>query len=55
MLSARVCVCVCVGCCIYFSFILSSLFCRFDFRRTNVNDANLERMKPDDVPDIVSE
>lgn len=54
--------CVCVllpvttGCC-YGFFVLMwclSLTCRFDLKNANVNDDNCEKMKAENLPDIVS-
>ena len=43
---------VCVGLLLYSvaNYLLSS----FDFTTTNLNDVNLELMKQDDIPDVVS-
>ena len=37
------CVCVCMDVSIY----------RFDLSKANLNDANLEKMNPADIPDVV--
>ena len=34
-------------------FPLKMMFCRFDFTKANLNDSNLEKMKPSDIPDVV--
>ena len=44
-------VCGCEGVRGSFQFLLCV---RFDLSRANLNDANLDKMSPDDVPDIVS-
>ena len=30
-------------------------WCRFDLSQANLNDVNLDKMNPDDIPDVVSQ
>ena len=58
-----VCVCVCVCVCTHAYVSVTAMccdiyyctfYCRFDLSKANLNDANLEKMKPTDIPDVVS-
>ena len=58
-----VCVCVCMCVCTHAYVSVTAMccdiyyctfYCRFDLSKANLNDANLEKMKPTDIPDVVS-